>query len=257
LGGTNPIDPHVSKADPLFVNGGNGTAGYKLQQTSSIIDNAKVITGAPTKDFFGTPVPTGSGVDRGACEYVTTVPVKLGMFRGENINGVNKLTWNTFTEINNSFFVIEKSINGVEFSGIGKVYSNAVNGNANFPLNYNFIDEKPFEKVSYYRLKQVDKNGDFIYSTTVKIETKTSKNISLEIYPNPITNNDITFNCIGFDKGFYEVSIINSLGQVVVNKKVELNTEKITLTNLKLSKGSYYLTIKNSNVDITKSIIVQ
>lgn len=68
----------------------------------------------------------------------------------------NKLKWTTASEYNNDFFVIEKSINGINYETIG--YKEAV-GNSVQNSNYLLIDKNVTNVINYYRIKQVDNAG--------------------------------------------------------------------------------------------------
>ena len=108
----------------------------------------------------------------------TALPVTLKSFKGIS-NGVhNTLQWLTGSEINNDFFSIERSINGIDFTSIGQVQGN---GNTNFDTKYMFVDENPNE-VNYYRLKQVDFDGKYAYSTLVYIHNTISEVVKVEYF---------------------------------------------------------------------------
>lgn len=265
LGGSNPTDPHVITTNPNFVNPGSGTkglntlTGYKLQSTSPCINAGSTVVGAPNKDFFGSAIPIGN-TDIGASEFTGTVPVTLTMFKAENIGTAIKLTWNTFTEINNAYFEIQKSNDGNIFEAIATVNSQSINGNSSTPLNYQFIDKKPFEKITYYRLKQIDINGNFFYSNIVSVKT-TNKNIgSINVYPNPITGKEISVSIADLQKGNYDLTITNAVGQVVLSKLVTIQnsneTNKIVIAN-NFTAGSYFIKITGNNTDLVKQIIIK
>jgi hypothetical protein len=204
-------------------------------------------------------VPTGA-TDIGASEFTGTVPVTLTMFKAENIGTAIKLTWNTFTEINNAYFEIQKSNDGNIFEAIATVNSQSINGNSSTPLNYQFIDKKPFEKITYYRLKQIDINGKFSYSNIVSVKT-TNKNIgSINVYPNPITGKEISVSIADLQKGNYDLTITNAVGQVVSSKLVTIQnsneTNKIVIAN-NFTAGSYFIKITGNNTYLVKQIIIK
>jgi hypothetical protein len=89
------------------------------------------------------------------------------------------LKWSTATEINNDHFEIQRSTDGTSFSTIGSVL--ASNKRA-----YLFTDIKPLS-TNYYRIKQIDKDGKYSYSSIIKI-TFDNNNILLQVYPNPAHN---------------------------------------------------------------------
>lgn len=97
------------------------------------------------------------------------LPVTLLFFKGENRgNKYSHLTWETALEINNSGFVVERSLDAVKFNYIGWAEGN---GNSTV-LNSYYFDDFNIEpgKTYYYRLKQVDFDGNFEYSNIISID---------------------------------------------------------------------------------------
>lgn len=67
-----------------------------------------------------------------------------------------KLIWTTITERDNDYFLVQRSRNGLDFETIGLVDGN---GTTEWEMNYDFIDPAPYNGLSYYRLEQIDYNG--------------------------------------------------------------------------------------------------
>jgi hypothetical protein len=112
------------------------------------------------------------------------LPIKLLSFSALRNNRNVVVNWQTTSEINNAYFDIERSEDGRNFYPVGKVIAS---GTATTNHSYSFTDLNiPVQnKVVYYRLKQVDKDGAFSYSKTVAILIdKAAANIS--IFPNPV-----------------------------------------------------------------------
>ncbi|NNC85074.1 MAG: T9SS type A sorting domain-containing protein, partial [Bacteroidia bacterium] len=113
--------------------------------------------------------------------------IELISFTGEYLEDRVLLNWSTATEINNDYFTIERSRDGLNFEPIGFVdgagYSTQL-------LNYKFEDVEPLEGTTYYRIKQTDYNGDFTYSKIISIK-RTFKNTPgiQSLYPNPVKDN--------------------------------------------------------------------
>ena len=107
-------------------------------------------------------------------------PIELLSFSGENKGTYNLLQWQTVTEINNDYFEVERSIDAIAFTKIGKV---AGAGNSNVLKNYELRDNSPIFGRNYYRLKQVDIDGKYAYSQVITISPKTDNFFS--VYPNP------------------------------------------------------------------------
>ena len=116
-----------------------------------------------------------------------TLPVSWLSFVA-NANGMDaELNWVTASEINNKGFEVERSLNGVEFEAIGFVKGNGNSGAIN---RYNFTDARVLEinrgSDVYYRLKQVDFDGNYEYSNVVLLGSEEGSDISL--YPNPFVS---------------------------------------------------------------------
>src|SRR5690606_2901845 len=105
-----------------------------------------------------------------------TLPIVLGNFEGKATGFGNMLIWTTLSEKDNSYFEIEKSSNGVDFYFLDRIEGKS---NSSVKINYTYLD-KAENSVAYYRLKQVDHNGNFTYSDVIEIS-------------NPLGNNRLTF----------------------------------------------------------------
>ncbi|MBK9423627.1 MAG: hypothetical protein IPN54_05800 [Bacteroidetes bacterium] len=86
----------------------------------------------------------------------TPLPVELLYFNAFKYNEQVKVEWVTATEINNDYYIVERSSDGTDFEMV-EVVPGA--GNSNFLINYFIFDKDPFSGKSYYRLKQVDFDG--------------------------------------------------------------------------------------------------
>lgn len=95
------------------------------------------------------------------------LPIELLSFSAECSNQKIIISWITASEINNHFFTIERSAEGVNFQNIGTI---AGAGNSNQNPYYTFEDSEPLEGISYYRLKQTDFDGKFEYSKVIAVE---------------------------------------------------------------------------------------
>jgi len=176
------------------------------------------------------------------------LPIKLIEFKGKNIGNSNLVEWKTASEINNDYFIIERSRNGFEWDEHsrqkGKINSNELNF-------YSVLDENPFNGITYYRLKQVDFNGEFSYSEIIKI--KSFNDLEVMVYPNP-TNGNIQ---IEFDDVFDQatITIRNVFGQTVsVNEYVDL---KNVNTKINGENGLYFIEVKTPESTINLKVLKQ
>ncbi len=100
-------------------------------------------------------------------------------------NGV-AIYWSTANEENSDYFSLERSDDGLSFHAIGKVSGKGFTNNSS---SYSYIDDKAPGGMVYYRLKQVDTNGNYSYSSIVAVRLKSnSLSLSVIAYPNPGTN---------------------------------------------------------------------
>ncbi len=111
----------------------------------------------------------------------TPLPVELIAFNGKCHDDFVSLTWTTASEINNEMFIVQRSVDGNIFENIGTVQGS---GNSNQLEMYEFYDENPMQN-AYYRLKQVDFNGDYEYSDIVNVKCTDTSEPQFAVYPNP------------------------------------------------------------------------
>jgi hypothetical protein len=190
---------------------------------------------------------SGGGCTSSGCTVTPTVPtpVTLVDFKAvKNGFGID-IKWQTATEINNDYFIVEKSKNGIDFIAIGSIKGA---GNSQSILNYQTTDHSPYNDISYYRLKQVDYDGTVSYSKIESVNFNDKK--SLSIYPNPGTG---IFNIQGLN-GETEISVRNPLGQVLLIQKVSSNSSEIDLSSQ--PDGVYFIQVNNRDIFANTKIIL-
>jgi hypothetical protein len=116
------------------------------------------------------------------------LPVELVHFEAKILNSQVLLNWATASEFNNYFFSIERSSNGEIFEEIGQV---AGKGNSTDLTTYQFTDKNVAKGVNYYRLKQVDNDGTYAYSSVVRIVNNQDPILKFKLFPNPVQNGEI------------------------------------------------------------------
>lgn len=185
-----------------------------------------------------------------ASSNITTLPVNLISFTGALQNdGSALLKWRTENEVNTSYFSVERSNDGSNFYAIGRV--NAA-GNGTSATDYNHTDADASLQtppVVYYRLKIMDRDGQFTYSNIVTVSLSNIVG-RVSVYPNP-THSAVTTEVVSGTGGNASWQIVDNSGRVVLNSSVALlkgrNTFVIDLG--KLSAGVYYLKIIGGDVD--------
>lgn len=175
----------------------------------------------------------------GASLNCTPLPIELISFTGKNKGKNNYLEWVTASELNNDYFTLEKSPNGIHFTPF-KTIRGA--GTSTSTKNYSTIDDKPYDGTTYYRLKQTDFNGLFQYSDIIYINNKMEDIFVSDFYPNP-TNENINFNFYSPINGTLKIEIYDYTGKLVNTQIIE-TTEGASLLSAKtenLTKGIYFI----------------
>ncbi|MDQ3047317.1 MAG: T9SS type A sorting domain-containing protein [Bacteroidota bacterium] len=186
----------------------------------------------------------------GAPNTVNPLPIELLSFNAYKAPEGHLLNWKTATETNNDFFEIERSFDGVEFSQIGLMDGF---GNSTSIVTYEFPDRYPLDGINYYRLKQVDFNGDYSYSEVIALDNSSEEDALVSVYPNPSTDGQIQ---IHLTKGISSLAIYNVLGEelysVVCNSQENKN-----LSFEALSSGVYFITAVSDSGKIISSKFIR
>nr|WP_295932176.1 M4 family metallopeptidase [uncultured Dyadobacter sp.] len=177
------------------------------------------------------------------------LPVTLVNFEGKHTTEGNLLQWTTSSEVNNAYFEVQKSTNATNFARSGRV---AGTGNSPGPNHYSFTDVDYDQGLTYYRLKQVDTDGTFAYSSIVAVEAPTAGNI--RFYPNPVQS-ALTIELPSLRSAWADARVINASGQVVmVREKVAVQHGKLNLQLGKLPAGVYLIRVSGDNADYQLSV---
>jgi hypothetical protein len=126
-----------------------------------------------------TPCSGGGMCIDGVCQ---TLPVELVSFYCEELDSKIRLTWRTASETQNDYFLVQHSTDGVSFRELARIPGA---GDSQVENHYEYPHEKPSPGTNYYRLKQVDFDGQFEYSHIVSLKIKAEKGI--QVYPNPFS----------------------------------------------------------------------
>lgn len=176
----------------------------------------------------------------GIGQFGSPLPVTLLNFDARRLTKVKvEVKWQTLTEINNSGFDVERRLDGeLVFGKIGFAPSKAPDGNSSSTLDYNFTDANGFSGISYYRLKQVDKDGRFTYTHIKAVKGMGETQVSVLLYPNP-NYGQFTIRLDGVKKAF-DAIITDEAGKLLRQLKL-VNTNNVSISGL--SAGTYIIHI--------------
>lgn len=156
-------------------------------------------------------IETGAGI--------TVLPVSLTSFTAKtNKQGSVNLAWTTASEKDNSHFEVTRSANGVDFEKLQEVKGS---GNSDVVRNYSYTDTKPAVGVNYYRLKQVDFDGDFAFSgiATAKVGLA-GDNLTVSVSAN---RSSVSVNYIAITSGKALFNIYNVSGAKIATVEQTVN----------------------------------
>ncbi|NJM94735.1 MAG: T9SS type A sorting domain-containing protein, partial [Cytophagales bacterium] len=190
----------------------------------------------------------------------TNLPVELQYFRAVAMSGSVKLTWATVSEQNNDYFEIQRAGSNLRFEAIGTVKGV---GDRLGQSAYEFRDDAPLIGTAYYRLRQVDRDGQFEYSTVVKVvfeDLMASAELTFELSPNPTKKGEAFMLALSSNTaGPVSIIITDLRGQRIFIQKVE--QEQLTQTQwlpeqMGLSEGIYLIELMQGGQQSIKRLVV-
>lgn len=155
------------------------------------------------------------------------------------------VNWTTSAEYNNDYFMVEKSIDGVNWISMAKVQGA---GNSNTSKRYNAYDAKPTAGFNYYRVKQVDIDGKFDFSSIVKSKVNIEKT-GVSVLTNPFVNN-IKVDFLSNSNQSVNVKLVDISGKLIATEKWQIakGSSRVTFEKVNnLQRGMYIFTVTDSN----------
>lgn len=176
-----------------------------------------------------------------------TLPVTLTSFEVADLsNHSAKLNWTTASEENNKEFIVEKSNNGIDFNPIGSVEA----GDRKGKQEYSFVDPFVSSRLNYYRLKQVDNDGQFSYST-IKLLSTTSQPVIT------ISSSSIITELENTQEIYYIIT--TTTGQVIEqgNYLAACGITEKKLALAKLARGIYIVQLISQDIHYSNKLLIQ
>jgi hypothetical protein len=205
----------------------NTLTGYKLKNTSLMINAAINISGMGAHDFYGTPIPYNNAFDIGANEYsVVVAPPTFQFinFTGAVVADHAMLLWKVSNELNLNTYEIQVSSDSVNFHSIGNVLASSSS-------DYNYSDYN-FSSGSkqYYRIRAVDNQGNSSFSNVIKIQSTS-----------------VTSAGIYYKEGSgLVVRMNNATEQPIIIGIYDAGGKKLLIRNLNLITGDNTITIQEA-----------
>ncbi|HXS57773.1 MAG TPA: T9SS type A sorting domain-containing protein [Hanamia sp.] len=168
----------------------------------------------------------GIGVDNiNAVNFRTVLPVNLISYDALLLkNRTVSLKWSTASEINNDYYLINRSSNGNDFSPLAKVNGDPASADL---IKYEFIDLSPLDGNNFYRLSQVDIDGNQKILSVKKVTVKPSGSMSL--YPNPVVGNSVNLDYGKIVSSNVTYKLVDASGKVVSSGKIHQQIQELNL----------------------------
>lgn len=189
----------------------------------------------------------------------SVLPVKWIGFNAIQSKDHVELNWTTATEINNREFILERSTDAINYTRVGQLRGAGTNYT---PIKYRFIDSNSFTNFNklFYRIKQVDYNGNFEYSKVVSVlaNQQIDKSLTIEsINPNPFIQ-ELNLELKNINEGSVTIYVTDMSGRLQYTNTLSCiqGNNTINISNLsELAKGVYILNISNAGKIVQQKLV--
>jgi hypothetical protein len=181
------------------------------------------------------------------------LPISLlyfdALYNGKDVD----VSWTTMSEINNDFFTVQRSANGIGFDYLTKVDGA---GTSFSPVDYAAKDYDPLNGISYYRLMQTDFNGNNSYSGAVAVRIN-SKGFDIQSINHSADQQGMESIVILPYEGTAHVSVVDMLGRIIYKRTMTLQTgaNLLHIPELVMNKGLYIMRLVFDDQQVTKKFL--
>lgn len=235
--------------------GGNSISGERINVSVPVGGviyfawNYSVSNGTNTDNAIGLALDNVNVI----ANYPSPLPIKLSDYKLVQSGKAVGINWTSVNEENMYQYEVQRSVNGVLFEPIGNVNVTTAGS-----TKYSYLDATPAAGFNYYRLKYITKEGEFNFSTILKINLGGGKT-EMKILSNPVNSKKISVLLSNFDEGKYSINVFNSNGQLVIGKGVKFlggtATEEIILPSI-VPKGIYFVQLMGDSLRVNKQVMV-
>ena len=219
-------------ATSVVLNSGSSiavTGNVKVGNASTLVNNGGTFTA-------GTCDPSSPAA---FCAGIT--PVKLLFFKGEPSSNSIHLKWATESEINFDYFIIERSLDGINFNSLKSIIGH---GTSVVRHDYEYFDLTSTIGTNYYRLKSIDFDGYYEYSETITVQYKGEKSFS--IYPIPSNGIELKALLDFSPSETAQIIILDNLGNELGRNTISNLETTISFTS-NLNRGVYFARVNSKD----------
>lgn len=174
-------------------------------------------------------------------------PVILNFFEGQIIGNQNFLQWQTGTELYNSGFEIQRSPSGQNWEVMGFIEGQGTTTESN---DYFWYDENPLSAANFYRLKQIDFDGQFEYSKIIVLQNGEKE--EQRVFPNPARDTYLSYSPIAFGLA-QEINLYNINGRLI--KKEKTLNGRFDISGI--PTGTYIISFISKTENFNQIIIIE
>ncbi len=226
--------------------------------SNATVYDLAALPGGFSAEFRSIPVVDGMYMALGNTSnyFNTPLPIELLSFNAQLKGTYVDINWQTATEINNDYFVVERAGEDLVWEPI---ITTPGAGNSNSLLEYKEKDREPLQGVSYYRLKQVDFDGAFTYSDPVSIfNAQVEDNEDVFMYPNPSSMGSVFIRVPYATKDFETIiSLIDLSGKVLIQDRYDSDATVHELNYSNLPAGIYLVNVRSEALNQTKKLVIE
>ena len=190
-------------------------------------------------------------VDNNSPLPVDFISVKANYFESDVY-----VEWATASEINNDYFVVERSVDGFVFEEIGRVDGA---GNSSEIQYYTYVDEAPLFGISFYRIRQVDFDEMQDVSSVVSVNIEDEAALQVHVYPNPVpADRGFTVHVANEKLTEYKVTLYSILQRTEINEEFIIQGNKeLFIPTKRYSPGVYILKVRDGYKEYDYKLIIE
>lgn len=236
---TGSPDPSFGNSGQTTVALGNDAYAYAMALKGLNIYIAGVEVNAPNK-MLAAAFSNDAG----------PLPVRFSSFTVQKEDSRVLLRWQTEYEEHTKSFIAEKSHDGSSFNPLTEI---AATGNSTTTSEYRTIDEKPFQDITYYRIKSIDLDGSFSYTKILYVKNEVKE---IEIAPNP-AGSFSQVQLPGGIEGTVKIELFDMSGRMLISSKVQMDGNPLSFSiNLSdLKAGSYVVKLSGASLNLSQQLI--
>jgi hypothetical protein len=232
-------------------------AGFVNRSTanSNIIEDKNVTTGG---SFGASFTSAGGNWVAQMATFISTIsllPVDFISFAGHCENNQTVLEWTTASETNNDNFIIEQSGGGNDWKAIGAV-KGAGNSSMAKEYSFNVVAGETNKGIVYFRIKQTDVDGHFIYSRIIGVNSCSLPGSTINIFPNPSNGTSLSGTIGYLPEGKYSIEFFDSFGRIAGRSMVTQAAFTINFPQT-LPAGVYYARFSSEGLSTVLPFLVK